>query len=323
MTIHIPPQARPLTVLAGLLLSCTLLLGGPTACSPFDPQPYDQVGRVELALRSASEDSTYELRNASFSVVGPTEQVLESDAAPDDEALNAELPVGDYTVELLGGWQLFEVGQTPTELTARLLSDNPLPFTIEADQTTSLRFRFEIDGEEVDLGGQLELGFDVETAVVRNVLFSELMANPAELADSEGEWIEIHNAGSDSIDLDGCVIERDATQLTISASLEVQPGQSVALANSDAPGFAPDYVYSSLTLPNSAVFTLNLTCQDQLLDTVTVDPGSWPGGAGVSTALDGSSHSASTNDDASRWCNATTPYNTDLGTPGAVNPDCG
>jgi len=45
-------------------------------------------------------------------------------------------------------------------------------------------------------------------------------------------------------------------------------------------------------------------------------------GSGVAMSLSASALDATSNDDASNWCYAVSPYNADLGTPGAVNPAC-
>lgn len=315
MITRIKTHAAQLVVLA--LTVCTF-----GACSQYAPPESKEVGSVELALRSTSDDRSYELRNTSFEVVGPTTHTLSTGTSPQEDTLVAELSVGDYTVELLDGWQLFEVGESDVQLDALLLSDNPAPFTIESGQTTSVRFRFQIDGEEVDLGGELQLGFGVETTMARSVIFSELMTNPGELSDSEGEWIELRNVGTEPVNLEGCMVERDTSQFTVAGELILPPGELLTLANSDNPGFVPSYVYSGLTLPNSAVFVLNLVCGGVLLDSVTVDPSAWPGAAGVSASLSSNAQTPTANDDASAWCNAVAAYNADLGTPGSLNPSC-
>ena len=282
-------------------------------------------GRVELALRTSVGEVSYELRDASFEITGPVNVARSSQEAPEATVIEQELPVGEYLAELLPAWRLFLVSsEQSTEVAATLVTENPVSFSISAGATTEVSYGFEIGAARAELGtGVVQIGIDVTQRQAESVVFTELMYNPAELADSAGEWFELQNAGPAAVDLNGCIVQRDTTQLTVSQPLELAPGQVVTFANGDAPGFVPDYEYSSLTLPNSTVFTLSLHCAGELLDTITVDPAAWPGGAGIATSLSATSTSATANDDPASWCAATDPYNTDLGTPGSANPECG
>jgi hypothetical protein len=275
---------------------------------------------VALALAGSSQGSSYELVDATFEIDGMAQATLTTDGS---ETLSATLPVGDYTVTLLEGWRLLDTTSEPEEVQATLASDNPLAFAIEADTTTEVRFVFETGDGTVSFGdGVLELGIDVQKLVARQVVFSEVMKNPVALPDAEGEWLELTNSGSSLVSLEGCTIDRDGSGFTIAQPLDLDSGASVALANSEAPGFSPDYVYSSLSLPNSGAFTLTLACDAEVLDTVTVDPTLTSNAAGASLSLDPAATSAVGNDDATAWCNAVDSYNGDLGTPGAPNPPC-
>ena len=102
----------------------------------------------------------------------------------------------------------------------------------------------------------------------------------------------------------------------------LEAGAWLTLANSDAPGFVPDVLYTGLTLPNSGAFVLRLACGEQLLDEVTVDAAS-PQRAGRSVSLSGAALDDVSNDDPERWCEGATSYNGDFGTPGGANPGCG
>jgi len=299
---------------AGVVLACS----GP-------PHPRPDTGQLELALRTNVGELSYELRDATFDITGPMNVARSSQEAPDAPVIEQELPTGQYLAELQPEWRLYLVGsEQSTEVAATLVTENPVPFSILAGETTEVSYGFEINAARAALGtGVLQIGIDVTQRQGESVVFTELMSNPAELADSSGEWFELQNSGPTAVDLNGCVVERDTTQIAVSESLELAPGQVVTLANGDAPGFAPDYEYSGLTLPNSSVFVLSLHCDGELLDTITVDPGTWPGGVGVSTSLSATATSAMANDHPASWCAATDPYNTDLGTPGSPNPECG
>jgi hypothetical protein len=292
------------------------------------PQPTDEatlIGQVEFALRSTIDGTSYELRDATFLITGEQELELNTQDAPDSLKLLQELPEGDYSVELQTGWQLFEVGTAEAlPLLATLNSENPAAFSITAGETTPIEFQFSvIDGANQQFGnGALELGIGVTRERAQAVIFSELMTNPAALADTAGEWFELLNVGTEAVDLQGCSIARDDKTFTLDTALSVAPGQAVALSNSESPGFTPSSVYSTLTLPNTAVFVLELRCAGEVLDHISVDPGTWPGGNGVAASLSLSARSAQANDTPDAWCDATTSYTADLGTPGQANAEC-
>lgn len=281
-----------------------------------------ELGSVELALSGSSAGSEYELLDATFQIEGASSTTLSSDGS--GATLQTELPVGAYTVLLDDGWRLVEVNEgVQTEVVATLLSDNPAAFSIEADQVTDVDFVFQTDDGTVTFGeGTLALGIEVQKLVRRQVVFSELMKNPVALADADGEWIELANVGSEPVSLEGCEVRRDDTGFTIGSALSVEPGARAVLANSDAPGFVPSYVYTGLTLPNTGAFTLTLVCGEETLDSVVVDPALVSNAAGAALSLDPSAETPTANDDALSWCNAVGSYNGDLGSPGTANPAC-
>jgi hypothetical protein len=168
----------------------------------------------------------------------------------------------------------------------------------------------------------VRIDIEVDGESAPHVLVSELMKNPAVLADADGEWIELYNAGKADVDLGGCSLARDDQELTIEGSLVIAAGAYLTFSNGETPGFTPDVLYSGFALPNTDSFVLSLSCGSQSLDAVAVDPAVSPQRAGRSSSLSGSALDASANDDPSRWCEGATSYNGDFGSPGAANPDC-
>lgn len=282
-------------------------------------------GVLQLPLTSAAQGTTYELVDAVIQISGPSPLTLTSSGST-DATLSAVLSAGDYTAELEDGWRLMQ--QRPEgaeEVQATLTSDNPREFTIAGGATTSVTFSFQTDGGPVGSGeGNLDLGIQVEKLAAQQMVFTEFMKNPAVLSDAEGEWLELVNSGTETFSLEGCLVRRDTTQFTINGALVVQPGHAVTLANSEAPGFVPDYVYSSVSLPNTAAFLLELECNAAVVDSVWIDPVALPNAAGASLSLDPAHTTAFDNDGVDSWCNGTSDYNQgDLGTPGLPNPNCG
>lgn len=301
----------------------TFLCTTAMACSA-ELEPSTATGELSLPLRSDLNGATYELRDATFSVIGESQLTLATGADTAISSLEAELPTGDYSITLAPDWRLFRLDPDgERELPAVLVSGNPLVFSIVEAETTSVSFRFEVDGEEIDLTtGLLELTIDVVNKQSKALLFTEFMSNPAVLGDADGEWLELYNAGSEVVELQGCSIERDASAFTVNSPLSIAPGAFATFANGDSPGFTPSYVYSGVTLPNSAVFVLTLRCEGEPIDSITVDPSSWPGTSGVAASLSANQLNHVDNDMPSAWCDAASSYNGDLGTPGGPNPIC-
>ncbi|MDH5483822.1 MAG: lamin tail domain-containing protein [Gammaproteobacteria bacterium] len=95
-------------------------------------------------------------------------------------------------------------------------------------------------------------------ASIANLLITEVMANPQQVTDSNGEWFELFNPTTDFIDLQGLILSDDGSnQHTIASSgpLGIAPGQYFVLGrNGDSSlngGLNLDYVYSNFTLANS------------------------------------------------------------------------
>lgn len=92
-----------------------------------------------------------------------------------------------------------------------------------------------------------------------DLLISEVMANPAAVSDSNGEWFEIFNASLNLIDLNALTISDDGSNshiINADRSLLITPGEYFVLSNNGDSGsnggFMPDYVYSGFSLANSS-----------------------------------------------------------------------
>lgn len=120
------------------------------------------------------------------------------------------------------------------------------------------------------------------------IVISEVLADPGAVADEQGEWIELYNAGDAPAELRGWrLASRGDAGHTIGHSLVVQPGAAVVLARSTAQtrngGVGADHSYGTdLSLANSANWLV-------LRDTrgATVDSVAWssPPRRGASWAL--------------------------------------
>jgi hypothetical protein len=294
------------------------LLAALPACSGLSEPP---IGQLRLGLASGLGELRYKLSRASFAVAGAAELTLESEDDPAADVVERSLPEGDYSVQLLDGWQLERLAPGSSELvTAELTSANPLPFSILAGELTTVVFQFRtlgIDARESG-DGEVRIAIAVDGAGAPLVVFSELMKNPETLPDADGEWIELFNAGSEAVDLGGCSLARGDQDLAFDGAVPLAAGAYLTLANGEAPGFVPDVLYSGLTLPNSGAFVLRLACGEQLLDEVSIDASLPAQRAGRSLSRSSSARSS----DPRSWCEGSESYNGDFGTPGGPNPVC-
>jgi len=295
---------------------------GLCACSDLPELP---IGQLRLGLSSGIGDARFRLQKASFSIDGSAQLQLSSDDSPDSDTLQRALPVGDYTAQLLPGWQLQSMSSAGTRVvSAELVSPNPLDFSIRAGELTTLTFQFRTTGDmpPPSADGEVRVAIEVDGQGTPQVVFSELMKNPEVLPDADGEWLELYNAGSQAMDLSGCTIARDEQKLPLEEGFAIAAGGYLTFSNSETPGFQPDVLYHGITLPNTGAFVLSLACGAQELDRVTIDSTLLPNKAGHSLSLSRSALDPAANDRPESWCDGVTAYNGDFGTPGEANPAC-
>jgi len=108
-------------------------------------------------------------------------------------------------------------------------------------------------------------------STVSDLLITEVMANPAALSDTLGEWFELHNPTDQEINLRGYSIGDDgARRHSFDSDLLILPGEFFTLARSPSPGFAADYVYNNFTLSNSAD---EIVLRDEFAELLRLDYG--------------------------------------------------
>ena len=162
-----------------------------------------------------------------------------------------------------------------------------------------------------------------------DIVISEVMQNPDNVTDNNGEWFEVFNTTGSDIDLSGWIIEDSGTNSHIIGSSVIVPaGQFAVLCrNADAGangGFACDYEYSNITLTNDAdeIILSAPGIPTVEIDRVEYDDGAnWPDPTGASMVFTGAA--TDDNNDPSNWSTATlreqtyqSNGNTDLGSPG-------
>ncbi|MCA9581444.1 MAG: proprotein convertase P-domain-containing protein [Myxococcales bacterium] len=158
-------------------------------------------------------------------------------------------------------------------------------------------------------------------ALAGDFIITEIMADPAAVDDSKGEWVEIRNASPDTLTLHGLAVSNDKFQsFTITSTVLVPPGGYAILANNDDSatngGVTVDYGYAGLVLNDEG--TLTLTQGGTItIDVVKYGVGAASAAEGHSLALDPAKQDHEQNDLWRSWCQAT-----GAGTPGAANPAC-
>jgi len=186
------------------------------------------------------------------------------------------------------------------------------------------------------LGGRCEAGTCVDAAeppTPGDLVFTEIMRRPAAVADFFGEWAEVTNVSTATVNLDGCVVRDDDTDLHVivaeDGALLVAPGERIVFGKDADPatngGVAVDYAWGTdVTLGNGAD-ELVLDCPDGVVDHVAWggEGVPFPDSAGAAMQLTPSAEDADANDLGALWCDAMSAYGDgDLGTPGAPNEAC-
>jgi len=143
---------------------CTIAVvaSGPSVgCS----SPDDEVGTLIVNLTGrGTSGAVYRLRDAIITIQGPTStQRWNTEDDPGRTSLSADVDTGDYSALLEAGWRLERIEGAATQtVSATLLSDNPVPFTVTARQRTSVPLRFRADGDAVDMTQGYDIAIDVQ-----------------------------------------------------------------------------------------------------------------------------------------------------------------
>ncbi len=157
----------------------------------------------------------------------------------------------------------------------------------------------------------------ISQASVSDLLITEIMADPVAVSDSNGEWFELFNPGSETVSLDGLSLHDDGSNsvLLSGSGLSIASGSFFVLArNGDSlsnGGFSADYAYGSgFSLGNSSDEIVFSDASGELL---RFNYGSGFVGSGVSMELISDSMLSS------NYAASLTAYGDgDFGTPGSA-----
>jgi len=163
-----------------------------------------------------------------------------------------------------------------------------------------------------------------------DLVITEVMPNPAQVADGVGEWFEVHVATA--VDLNGIALDRatdslDPEVITAFDCIPLAAGSTLVFAKSDISG-----ENGGITAPITRTFGLSLIDGTvaapgdvRLMTGATViDAITWTSTrSGRSHQLDPDLLDAASNDSEAAFCDGTTAYGLgDLGTPNAANLQC-
>ncbi len=175
------------------------------------------------------------------------------------------------------------------------------------------------DGRDHDCDGLV----DDDAWAAGDLAIVEVMVNPQDLGDPDGEWIEIVNTSGRALPLDGVSVWSGTEEYVLDAGRTLDVGERLVIGGSAKDWI--DVVWEGVSLGNGAD-AVELYAGAVRLDGLAWDDGiTLPDVAGASLSLDPWYGSAQDNDVLDRWCASTLPWGgpgTDAGTPGASNEPC-
>ena len=183
------------------------------------------------------------------------------------------------------------------------------------------------DGVDTDCDGLV----DEDGVSPGMVVITEIFQNPDKVGDDKGEYFEITNMSSHTLDLSGWLLtdnEFDTFTVPASPRITLTSGARLVFGLSKdraVNGNVPvDVVLTNFRLANTTD-SIILSVGTRVIDEVTYDEaGGWPDPVGASMNLDPSRQDAEDNDDALNWCVATSVIapGYDLGSPGRGEDLC-
>jgi hypothetical protein len=177
------------------------------------------------------------------------------------------------------------------------------------------------DSNDIPLAGSLGPG---------DLLISEIMYDPSALTDAEGEWFEVYNNTSRSVDLNNLVIRKnDSESHTINGSFILAAHSYCVLARTENAVPGTKYLYnSSITLNNTgcilALCNYGTNGNDgSVICSVNYGLDGFPKASGASLCLDPGKMTLAEVVTGNSWCISRSIFTSgDLGTPGSTNDPC-
>jgi uncharacterized protein len=157
------------------------------------------------------------------------------------------------------------------------------------------------------------------------LVIDEVMTDPEAVADQYGQWFEIYNASSYTVNLEGLVVRVDSDSYHLTTAFELASGGYAVIATDDDTAVNGG-VNVDVEWPAGPTYQLSISDGELSIenDSFVLDGISWENGfpetTGASMSLDPTHQNALDNDDGANWCAATVSFGDgDYGTPGTGN----
>ena len=184
-------------------------------------------------------------------------------------------------------------------------------------------------GAGSDLGSPKMYNFPCQTGIedltLGDIVISEVMFDPQDCADSDGEYVEIYNASGGPIDLYGLQMTFGFQWWGMNESYIVSAGQYALLGRTDLSAchsVVPDVVYAgTMDLPLNGA-RISVGNSSGTLDVLDFTGATGFNPPGVPIEVNNDYLDVVNNDDPLRWCegrDVITGGSTDVGSPGATN----
>ena len=173
--------------------------------------------------------------------------------------------------------------------------------------------------------GSINISCSINTG---DVIISEIMIDPVQVNDVDGEWLELYNTTEFPLNLKGLILkDRDTDFHTISTDLGIYSKGYVVLTRNanfqENGGIYPNYSYDGLILSNEQDEVIIFKDQE-LIDSVAYKKSVFPMSQAKSINLDPINFNHILNNSGQSWCRASLVYGLgDKGTPGFTNESCG
>ena len=181
----------------------------------------------------------------------------------------------------------------------------------------------------VDGSNNYSSGVTSDATTIPKILITEVMQNPSDVTDANGEWFEIYNYGTSTVNINGYVIKdggSDSHTINNGGALNIAAGSFLVLGiNSTVSsngGVPVDYQYTGITLGNGDDEVI-LYMQDGTteVDRVEWDGGTnWPDPTGASMIFTG--QPTDDNNNGSNWTTSVKREN-NFSNPGGTETDKG
>ncbi len=167
----------------------------------------------------------------------------------------------------------------------------------------------------------MDVWFDDLVFIDRGVVITEIMANPASVSDSYGEWFEITNTTDTIISIDGWTIKDNGSDMHLiqieNQDVAIDPGKFFVFARNGNislnGGVVSDYVYNGFSLSNTEDEIILMDSEGAVVDEVQYDS-EWNFSSGISKEI----HDVDLDNNlVGNWFVSTISYGSgDYGTPG-------